>query len=262
MSAKVSQPAIFAGAIQSASSSLSSPGVLPQADHCDVSARGDSDIDHRLWQSGRYHELRQRLSDELVQAEIAANDSRLQVISNNLACVYRALGDHVSAAQFQQQAASRECHQSRNGQLSTVSLSNLACDAFSAGDLLTAEGLFWKSLLGELANGDDAAAGSDWANLGLIANFQGDLEACRWRFWQALKRHHRAHDLLGVAMDLWHLGQSFESTGDWSVCRRMFERSERLFAQIGHSELRLAARLQKELATARECVTTFDVARN
>jgi hypothetical protein len=149
-----------------------------------------------------------------------------------------------------------------SGRLSATSLSNLACDAFLAGDLPTAEGLYWKSLLSELGAGNNSEAAADWANLGLLAGLHGDHEESRSRLWEALKLHRRAKDGLGLAMDLWHFGHSFQQTGDWSICSKIFQRAERKFAQIGNDELRAEARTQHELAAARDQVTSFDVRRN
>ena len=224
--------------------------------------RGEHDKRDELWQAGRYHELRQHLQSDLIQAEADGDQAQLRIITNNLACVYRMLGDSESAHQFQWQAAQRECDLEPAGELSSVTLSNLACDALLAEDWPLAEGLFWKSLLSELASGDHAAAGSDYANLGLLAGLQGDHEGCRWRLWQAYKLHRKASDRSGQALDLWHLGQSFELTGNWTLCRKLFQKAEQMFANLQHQALRVEAQTRKELAAVRERVVTFDVTRN
>jgi tetratricopeptide (TPR) repeat protein len=215
-----------------------------------------------LWQAGRLDELRHQLSTTLEQAEATGNDQELLDATNDLACVYRALGDQISAAEFQTQAAAREVAICGSGNLSPASISNLACDALLAGDWQTAEGLFWKTLLTELSSGNDAGAAADWANLGLLAGLQGDHEESRIRLWEALKLHRRAGDLLGVGMDLWHLGQSFEETGVWPISARLFRRAEQQFASIKNEEMRTEARVRKEFAMQRDQVTKFESARN
>ena len=221
-----------------------------------------AESDAQLWQAGRFGDLRRKLLDDLIQADAIGDTAWLCDLSNNLACVYRSLGDLDSAAQFQRQAAIRDAEQAGAPVLTASTLSNLACDLMLAGDLATAESLFWKSLLEELAAGDAAAAGSDWANLALIAGLQGDQAECRGRFWEALKLHRRGHDQLSVAMDLWHLGQSFEITSDWSICRRLYARAEQLFTEIQNDAMRLEARKQKDFVAAHEAVVTFNPACN
>lgn len=215
-----------------------------------------------LWKAGRFEELRQRLTADLAGAEALDDQQELLDVTNDLACVFRALGDQTAAAQFQTQAAVRESNMLGSGRLSATSLSNLACDALLAGDLPIAEGLFWKSLLVELGSGNASGAAADWANLGLLAGLQGDHEESRYRLWEALKLHRRSGDDHGMAMDLWHLGQSFEESAAWSISARLFERAERKFTETDNVELCHAARVRKQLARAREQVFLFDVGRN
>jgi tetratricopeptide (TPR) repeat protein len=219
-------------------------------------------VNSALWQSGRLNELRRHLLAELIQAETSSDRQELLDVTNDLACVYRALGDAESAAHFQTQAAAREMEIRGPGQLTATALSNLACDALLAGELPTAEGLFWKSLLSELAAGNHAGAAADWANLGLLAGLQGDHEESRYRLWEALKLHRRAGDSHGMAMDLWHLGQSFEESGNWPRCAKLYQRAEQLFLRLGNDEFRIESRDRKELAKARLQVTQFDACRN
>ncbi|MDB5390831.1 MAG: hypothetical protein JWM11_6477 [Planctomycetaceae bacterium] len=215
-----------------------------------------------LWQAGQLDQILRQLTDDLIRSEATGDRLGLLDATNDIACVYRMQGEHLSASQFQAQAAVREMELLGSRRLSATSLSNLACDALLNGDWPIAEGLFWKSLLAELAAGNESGAAADWANLGLLAGLQGDHEQSRYCLWEALKLHRRAGDQLSLGMDLWHLGQSFEETGDWSLSARLFQRAELKFLQIGNNEFRIEARDRKESAKARLQVTTFDVQRN
>ena len=217
-----------------------------------------------LWQQGRYRELSVHLNSELAHAETIGDRVALIAAANDLACVQRALGDHESAAYFQLLAATAERQpvDGEPGRISAKSLGNLACDAMLAGKLAIAESLLWKSLLAELASGNEPGAAADWANLGLIAGLLGDLESSKQRLWTALKLHRLQRDQFHLALDLWHLGQLFEIEGDWNRSTRLFQRAAELFRRIGHQQFRRAAESQRNLNAARAAVLSFDASRN
>ncbi len=217
-----------------------------------------------LWRTGRYRELSARLTGELRQAEATGDRQTLIDVANDLACTHRAAGDHETAAYFQLLAATaeRQSVDSPHGRISATSLGNLACDAVLAGRLAIAEGLLWKSLLAELAAGNDSGTAADWANLGLLAGLLGDFEAAKERLWWALKLHRRLGDTFHVALDLWHLAHLFETDGDWRRAHRLYERASYWFTVAKHSEFRQAARHRARVNAAREAVLAFDVRLN
>lgn len=217
-----------------------------------------------LFQTGRCQELSHLLAGELAVAESSGDRQSFIAAANDLACSYRASGDHAAAAYFQLLVATSERQSAAGhvGRISPTSLGNLACDAVLAGRLAIAESLLWKSLLAELAAGNDLGAAADWANLGLIAGILGELDEAKTRLWSALKLHRQHGDLFHLALDLWHLGQLLELEGDWMRARKLFERAARQFAEIGNAQFHRAAAIQGHLNAARAAVLTFDVRRN
>jgi tetratricopeptide (TPR) repeat protein len=239
------------------------PAKMPVASFALTAVKADSPDD--LWQSGRYQELSALLSRELRRAEVAGDRQALIEIANDLACTHRASGDHETAAYFQLFAATVERktdEDGRPGRISATSLGNLACDALLAGRLAVAEGLLWKSLLGELAAGTDSDIAADWANLGILAGLLGEFEAAKERLWWALKIHRRLGDSFHTALDLWHLAHLFETDGDWIRARQLFERAAQRFELANHAQFHQAATHQARLNAAREAVLAFDVRLN
>lgn len=224
----------------------------------------DSDSLTDLWQSGDYGRLSSQLQGQLSQAETTGDFQTWIEVANDLACTRRAAGDHESAAYFQLLAATaeRQAVGGNSGRISATSIGNLACDAILAGRLAIAESLLWKSLLAELATGNDPGAAADWANLGLLASLLGDFDAAKQRLWWALKLHRRLGDAFHLALDLWHLAQLFESERNWKSCRRLYERATHWFGVAKHSEFHQAAIHNAHLNAAREAVLAFDVRLN
>ena len=213
--------------------------------------------------SGSSHET-VRLAAELAAAEQGGDRLTFIASANDLACVYRSSGDHDSAAYFQLLAATaeRQTVDGIPGRISPTSLGNLACDAVLAGKLAIAEGLLWKSLLAELAAGNEPGIAADWGNLGLLAGLIGDLPAARLRLWWAVKIHRRIGDSVHLALDLWHLGQLWELDGDWDRAHRLFARAASLFAAVEQHQFQSAAAQRSALNAARAAVLTFDVRLN
>ena len=217
-----------------------------------------------LWRAGRYDELSARLSAALVLAESGNDRGGLIDAANDLACTHRALGDHETAAYFQLMAANSE-HQSvdqHSGRISATSLGNLACDALLAGRLPIAESLLWKSLLAELAAGNEVGIAADWANLGLLAGLQGDLDLARQRLWEALKLHRRQQDHLHVGLDLQHLAQVFELEGNWNRAGKLYEKAAIQFTRAGNPWMSDESRKLALLNQARDAVLKFDAGVN
>lgn len=205
-----------------------------------------------------------RLARDLAAAESAGDRQEFIASANDLACQYRSSGDYDTAAYFQLLAATaeRQTVAGLPGRLSPTSLGNLACDALLAGQLAIAEGLLWKSLLAELAAGNEPGIAADWGNLGLLAGLSGDLPAARQRLWWAIKIHRRQGDLFHLAFDLWHLGQLWELDANWDIAQRLFARAADLFASVGHVQFQSEAARRSDLNAARAAVLAFDVRRN
>lgn len=217
-----------------------------------------------LWRTGRYHELSARLADELVRADAAGDRQDSIDVANDLACVHRELGDHETAAYFQLLAATseRQSVTASPGQISPTSLGNLACDALLAGKLPVAEGLFWKSLLAELSEGNDIGAAADWANLGLLAGLLGELDEAKQRLWEALKLHRRSKDAFHMGLDLWHLAQIFETERNWNRASKLFQKAAIQFIRAENFSKAHAAQEQANLNQARDAVLRFDACVN
>lgn len=218
----------------------------------------------QLWQAGHYQQLAARLTQELRHAEACGDKSALIGAANDLACTHRASGDHETAAYFQLLAATAERQSAAGlpGRISATSVGNLACDALLAGRLAIAEGLLWKSLLMELAAGNDSGAAADWANLGLLASSLGDFASAKERLWWALKLHHRLGDAFHVGLDLWHLAQMFESEGAWKYAHGLYRRATHWFRLAGHTEFEHLAEHSTQINAARKAVFAFDVRLN
>ena len=217
-----------------------------------------------LFQTGRCRELAALLAGELAAAESSGDRQTFIAAANDLACAHRAAGDHETASYFQLLAATseRQAVDGHIGQISPTSLGNIACDSILAGRLAVAESLLWKSLLAELADGNELGVAADWANLGLIAGLLGELTEAKLRLWFALKLHRKHGDLFHLALDLWHLGQLWEMEGNWDCSSRFFKRAKKLFAEVGHGEFYQAARERELVNQARAAVFTFDVRLN
>lgn len=212
-----------------------------------------------LWQEGRYQELCRLLQDDLEQAEREGNSWGLFDASNDLACLYRTLGDHDAAAHFQRQAVASFSQVNPGGiRQSPLLQANMACDALLAGRLDPAEYWLWRSLLGELGTGNDLGAAADWANLGIVALLQDQWETAKDRFWEAVRLHRLHKDLFGLAHDLFHLAQIFEVEGDWNRASNLFARAADHFQEIGNSACHHEATRRTQLAAARAAVLTFD----
>ncbi len=217
-----------------------------------------------LWQSGRYRELSSLLKSDLSHAETVGDRQLWVNAANNLACTRRAAGDHESAAYFQLLAATaeRQPMEGQPGRISAASLGNLACDALLSGRLAIAESLLWKSLLAELAAGNNSGIAADWANLGLLAGLLGEFDAAKARLWWALKLHRRLGDAYHLGLDLWHLAQLFEIDGDWQQAHRLYGRAAQWFATADHAELHQSASHKAVLNAARAAVLAFDAQLN
>lgn len=217
-----------------------------------------------LWRTGRYHELSGRLADELVCAETAGDRQGLIDAANDLACTYRAHGNLEAAAHFQLLAATceRQAAEQHEGRISATSLGNLACDAMLAGKFPIAESLLWKSLLAELAAGNDAGAAADWANLGLLAGLLGELDEAMERLWEALKLHRRLKDAFHTGLDLWHLAQIFEIERNWSRASKLYQKAAIQFTRVGLFSKAHAAQDRANLNQARDAVLRFDACVN
>lgn len=217
-----------------------------------------------LWQAGRYQEVSARLAQELVGAEAAGDQRHFSAVANDLACAHRAQGNQETAAYFQLLAATAERQSTGpdGGRISATSLGNLACDAMSAGNLPLAENLLWKSLLTELAAGNDAGAAADWANLGLLAGLSGELDQAKERLWEALKLHRRHLDPFHTGLDLWHLAQIFEAESDWQRAGRLYEKAAEQFICASNVQKSHEAAHRANLNRARDAVLNFDVRLN
>lgn len=216
-----------------------------------------------LWDSGRYRELSSHLLAELMTAESTGDWDRWITATNNLACTYRALNDSDAASRFQYLATLGESQVQRSRtQYSATTLSNLACDAILAGQTGPAEALLWKSLLMELACGNDSGAAADWGNLGLLAASQGHLEAAVRHLWEAVKLHHRLSDHHGLGLDLMHLGQICELQCHWKRAANLFQRAASRFSQVGNADRAHVATTAARLNAARAAVVKFDTSRN
>lgn len=217
-----------------------------------------------LWASGKYSQLAARFVAELVTAEASGDRSRVVESANDLACAHRAAGNHVTAAYFQMLSATteRDLGSEGVGRISATSMGNLACDAILSGKWAIAESLLWKSLLAELAAGNDHGIAADWANLGLLAGLMGDLDAAKQRLWCALHIHRRLRDRFHTGLDLWHLAQVFEATGDWATSRKLATRAATWFETVGNAAHAAAAKQHIAVNAAREAVTSFDARLN
>ncbi len=230
----------------------------------DVAGSSGDPAGCQLFQTGRCHELASLLVGELAAAESSGDRQAFIVAANDLACAHRAAGDAETAAYFQLLAATseRQPTDGQTGRISPTSLGNIACDSILAGKLAVAESLLWKSLLAELAAGNELGVAADWANLGLIAGLLGELTEAKERLWFALKLHRKHGDLFHLALDLSHLGQLFEMDGDWELSSKLSQRAARLFAEVGHAQFQQEAMLRTVVNDARGAVLTFDVRRN
>lgn len=175
-----------------------------------------------LLSTEQYADAIEQFSLLLEQAKREESAALWAVSSNNLASVYRAMGDARKAADFQRQSISAECRlddESSDNTSLACDFTNRAGDAILAGQYELAARLLQQSLALETGGGKAA----DWGNLGIVLALNGDLtEAIRF-LWRAYRLHVRAKDNFGAGTDLMNLAEFFQQLGRWNTvvsCRR------------------------------------------
>ncbi len=148
------------------------------------------------------------------------------VASNNLAAIYRAMGDSQTAADYQRQSITAECrlddNTSDNAALA-CDFSNRATDAILAGQYELASRLLQQSLTLEADSDTRLGEASDWGNLGILLALNGELTEAIPLLWRAYRLHVREKDFHGAGTDLLNLAEFFHDLGRWKTvvsCRR------------------------------------------
>lgn len=153
-----------------------------------------------------------------------ANPALQSVVAHQFAVLARLRGDFARANSWQQRSVQMAAAQTEATQaISTADLTNLANDAFIAGDLELAESLIRRSLAVELERGDLEGQATDWGTLGLILGRRGETATALECLWRAHDLHERLGDGLGVATDLLNLSQISGCLGRWDAAARLLK---------------------------------------
>jgi len=166
-----------------------------------------------LWRVGSYDEAIEQFRRLLRQAWEEGDTWQRSIASNNLAAVYRSVGQTARAHAFQQQSIRNASDADADPLQTACDLGNRACDALLAGEFRLAEQLLLQSLLLESASGNLEGQAADWGNFGVL---YGQLQAfglgtrCLLR---AYHLHAELNDARGCGMDLINLADLFERAG-------------------------------------------------
>lgn len=238
-----------------------------RATHVDVQRTGAA-----LAALGEYFLLTGRLRESLVTfrrllklAERVADAGLWSLACNNLAVVYRELGDASHAAALQHRswdAEMRDALSDKRECEAGCDLGNHASDAILAGDLPAAERLLRLSLRWETAHGSTAGAAADWGNLGVVALLRGHHRRAMHSLRQALRLHRQLKDERGIGCDLLHLGLLCDSLDRRRAAVRLLTRAKHYLQESGATHL--AKKAAEVLADVQRqvLVETFDQRRN
>lgn len=147
----------------------------------------------------------------------------LAIASNNLAAVFRDLGEYELASRFQQRATASqpECDH--------VDLSNLANDALVSGRYDLAERLVRLSLHMEGEDGSFESEAADRGTLGLLAGLTGNAREGIGLLRSACVLHRRAEDHRGLGADYVNLAFLFGALGRSRAQVRCLRRAVRCY---------------------------------
>lgn len=180
-----------------------------------------------------------RLTQLLDMATETGDDVAMGWAYEQLAGIYRDLGDFELAGRFQRRAIAAKPWSDH------VDLTHLASDAVACGEFDVAETLAVNGLQMQssgLESPVDLAA--DFGMLGVIRGLQGDRHEAIALLWQAYQLHQAANDAHGMGRDLMNLSEFFGDLGRQRTELRCLNRAVALLE---------AADLPRSLEQARAC---------
>ncbi len=196
-----------------------------------------------LWRQGEFAAALEHVRTALVQARLGGNQALVSVSANNLAVLFREIGDAESAARWQQRSWSVALSSDpQNPPQMGCDLSNRANDALLARDFELAEELFHRSLQWEVSLGTRSGEADDWGSLGHVAALRGKTEQALKYYRKALDLHVELQDERGVATDLLHIGQVLANLERWPAALLLLNRAVAMTEKLCHAPLLQEAR--------------------
>ncbi|MBI3866237.1 MAG: hypothetical protein HY290_30525 [Planctomycetia bacterium] len=218
------------------------------------------------WHFGAWQAARHEFEQLLRWGQLKNSQPLCEAAWNNLAVVFREIGDAAQASICQQQAWKAAFGTTDTADLSPESLSchmtNRANDAILAGEFRLAERLLWSALDCDRLSQNLVDEAADWGSLGIVASLTGDFDSAGVRFERAYHIHAQLGDDIGMGCDLRHLAELAMARGDFDEARRFVNRALVHFRRSGCRRLvRRANRTKLEIA-ARHRLAAFDPSRN
>lgn len=238
-----------------------------KAAHVDVQRTGAAlaTLGEHFLRTGRLRESLVTFRRLLKLAERVADSGLWSVACNNLAVVYREMGDASHAVALQHRSWDAELHDAmiENRECDAgCDLGNHANDAILAGDLPGAERLLRLSLRWETAHGSTAGAAADWGNLGVVALLRGHHRRAVHSLRQALRLHRQLGDDRGIGCDLLHLGLLCDSIDRRRAAVRLLTRAKHYLQESGATHLAKKASAVLAEVQRQILIETFDQQRN